>query len=295
MELTAVYCLVCEKNSNFSNWAYISSQAAKRYSGISRTALCVDASTFEALEKHPIVLEIDEIHVVDDLPNASLRLRSRFVKTQIRQLVSGDIIFLDSDTIPIGDLRDLSNDQSDIAAVPDVTPLSALSHWYPQACKDLKWSIPRDHYLNSGVVYMKGSEKVLEFGNRWHERWLQWRDFDKSGYAADQPSFNSSLIDSNVKVKILDPKYNTMVRRPSSISNDPRVFHYFSSYGKMPKSSLLQSLNTSYVKTGKIDWKKLDTSITYRTPWIAPAPIVYLELLANWLHRKVERKRRTKV
>ena len=95
--------------------------------------------------------------------------RSRLLKTNLRNIVEGDFLFIDTDTVIVGSLSDIDDCEYNIACVPDKhVPISQHSHRanIDNGARILGWHVDDDlKYYNSGVVFVRDNDFTHKFLN----------------------------------------------------------------------------------------------------------------------------------
>ena len=289
---TVIYALAAPARSALWTWCTISALLVRRTSPGLETALVVDRQTAAALDaaRHPLLHAVDHV-VTSDAGDADPRVRSRRVKTSVRQLVDGDLIFLDADTVPIRPIDAIAAIDADFAAVPEPEgSLEAISRWYPPACDALGWKCPEERYFNSGVFLLRETEAGRWLGAEWASRWERWQDYDTSGRPADQPALNAALTEFKGVQASMPQRYNVMVGLSGRADvPDPVVFHFFASKGKMPNGTLLSALTTRFEQTGEIDDELIRRAQRRQSPWVRSAATVRMQYFARGVGRYLRR------
>ena len=118
MNTKIVYTLICGPNDIYLGQAIVSAYTTKLHNPSAAIVLVTDRSTKAIIEEVPsIPAYFDEIAVVDvpdDLNNVQA---SRYLKTTLRQTISGDYLYIDTDTVINGDLSECDTFTADIAAI----------------------------------------------------------------------------------------------------------------------------------------------------------------------------------
>lgn len=99
---------------------------------------------------------------------------SRYLKTNIRNLIDGEYLYVDTDTFFCGDISPISDFEGDILAVADVNDELKL----PKTRRNLSavtFEASRygfdplgKEYFNSGVMYVRDNEITRNFYKRWN-------------------------------------------------------------------------------------------------------------------------------
>ncbi len=262
-----VYAVVATPGSPFLNWAAASAYVAKTLKCVSSVVLCTDAETLKLAKSldHHIIRIVDDIVVAPEFKGTA-RERSRWVKTQIRSMVSGDFVFIDADAVPVAEFPEMMAHGHDFAAVEADAPFSAIAQWYVPAAAKLNWKINHDLHYSSGVFFLRDNDVTQAFGRSWNRKWLEWKGIDKSGVIADQPSFNSAVFESDMKCLTLPTRFNIPLFTAFQRTDDPRIFHYPAST-RRSRYSLLETLSAQLEATGKCDLSLVEKARKDNNPW----------------------------
>ncbi len=193
-------------------------------------------------------------------------VRSRVLKSQMRALVEGDFLYIDSDALPLVDLRQVSVAKS-IAAAPDASQVNTKSFtpdWVVREYCAVGWRSEPGIYLNSGVIAWKDDQKGREMGRYWHEHWLEL--YLKRNIYKDQLSFNYMINHFRDSTEVLDQKWNGLVTADARFSSQSLVYHYFTS-GSRKFPHLLDRLAQTLSETGEFDVALFDKYRHLRDPW----------------------------
>ena len=118
----------------------------------------------------------DEVKVLELDEKLSPMLRSRYLKTVMRNVIDGDFLYMDSDIAVVGDLSIPSEWNGGIYAVLDfhtnlhkaINRKKILNN-----AKMLGFSpILNDEIFNGGVMFAPDTIECRHFFEKWHELWL---------------------------------------------------------------------------------------------------------------------------
>jgi len=292
-EITVCYVVVDPQLRTHANWCYVSASSVKRCHPDARIVVVTDKETGRAIERegHCLRRVASEVRSIE-VAKESLRHASRFIKTALREIVDGDLVYLDTDTVVIRPIDGVC-EGSQVCAVARDTSVSAAPKWYGAASRDLGWPTPADgSYFNGGVLFVRDNPLGREFGRKWHARWLEWKRHDGSGVCADQPSLNACVAELGESARVLDSSYNTIVRRASDRVGDARVLHYLASLGGIPRASLISRLWQGRSRDGEMDWSALEAVRDSESPWVRSRSVVQAELVARGMKRVAIRRLR---
>jgi hypothetical protein len=173
----------------------------------------------------------------------SPRVRSRFVKTQMRGAMDGDFLYLDADTVVIGALDEICGCRAPLAAAVDRNrdaPSGGFPAWVVPGFERLGWPYPTRNYLNNGVIFWKDCAEAHEFGRLWHANWLKYHATVDN--PADQPAFNHSMSAIGLIPEILDDRFNARVTVSPEFFAGARIIHYYAHGAERPDLASLDRL-----------------------------------------------------
>lgn len=250
---------------------YISASLVRRlYPSAKVVVLCDEASEGALAGKHRRLLDLADRVTAVTTGQATPLMRNRSVKTQVRQNVEGDFIFLDGDTLPIRPFAELC--RGDFAAALDRCVGSRLARFPAFAVphyEALGWPHPTKRYYNAGVMFMRENAVMRRVGVEWHER---WKAFSARGAHQDQPSLNSAIDAIGPDARVLPMRYNSMVLVELLFAWRARIFHYHiaTSGGRPETTTVLGKLLEHLQATGEIDWELVDRTARTGDPFVAP-------------------------
>lgn len=177
-----------------------------------RVVVAVDAETDRAVRAAGDRLpgEVDEWRVFETPPGPAM-FRNRFIKTNLRNLVDGPFLFLDSDTVVRGDLGPVFDCDADVAGAAnnssdEVAEQIGAELQYLSLCG---WDHAFICYVNGGVLFCNETAGARHFSNAWHQAWL--KGFRDHAVLRDQPSLNHALWDSGANTQRLLHFYNAQI------------------------------------------------------------------------------------
>ncbi len=157
--------------------------------------------------------------------------RSRYLKTNARNYIAGDYLFIDTDTIITSSLSMIDEFDVLIGAVFDQhSPL--FQHF---SFKEIKYKMAKlgydirntDSYYNSGVMYVKDVIETRNFYRKWHENYVEG---NKYKIFTDQ----QSLLKVNAEMNMISPlggEWNCQIMNDISNLRDAKIIHYFCTGG----------------------------------------------------------------
>lgn len=233
MRTKIVYSLVSDSRDHFLEQLLISSFSVKHNNPDAHITLVTDnISNAEITDDRTNALKYIDEKIVVQTPELGKKSRSRWLKTSIRQIVKGDYLFIDTDTIITGDISEIDNVGGNICAVLD-RHLSLDRNQRGEAiikqCKRSGWK-PEEKdflYFNSGVMFVKDCPEAHELYKKWHEI---WESSYKRGIDIDQPALGLANRQVGYMIKELNGTWNCQVLGNGlRYMHDAKVLHYYNS------------------------------------------------------------------
>ena len=232
MKTKLVYVLTCAPEATYIEQALISIWSARYHNPDAHIVLLVDEKTNELLVgKRAEVLEyVTECKIITTPNDYTVAQSSRLLKTNVRSLVEGDLLFVDCDTVIAKSLDEIDQYDCEIGAVLDTH--RPVSKFHPNERVDLVkkadvcgWDFSSvEDYFSSGVLYVKDTPNTRTFYQQWHKN---YEHTSSVGVNIDQISFEKTKQDNPI-VQHIDDTWNTiMFIRPKFIEQ-AKIIHFAS-------------------------------------------------------------------
>ena len=244
MKTKIVYVLTSSENDVLLEQLSLSLYSLKYYNPNSEVYLVVDQDTYSSIKNdrnniREFLTDIIPVKTPDEYNNM---LRSRWLKTSLREYIKGDYLFVDSDTIIADDLEECDNWTCDIAAVIDRhIPVNKAHQYYDYICnraKDTGWIFETSdsNYFNSGVMFVKDNESTHAFYKKWHEYWLEGI---KHQVFQDQPTLGKVNKEQGYIIKELNGVWNCQIMANGiKFLSTSKIIHYFNAERQSEKKSV---------------------------------------------------------
>lgn len=252
MKTKIVYVLVSDDKDFYLEQAWVSILSVRHHMKDAHISLLIDtltADSFIGLRKEKAQVA-DEVVVVELDRSLPAQKRSRLLKTNVRNHIKGDYLFIDTDTIITQPLSDIDLIESDIAACWD-SHSSFDENPYRQMClehgKRLGWPIEKENeYFNSGVMYVKDNEHTRAFYKQWHQNYLE--GYDK-GVSMDQPSLAKTNYEFGHIICDLSCVWNCQFKHGMRFLKEAKIVHYLTtSRNDKSKKPFLLNDDTDFIK-----------------------------------------------
>lgn len=236
MQTKLVYVLTCAPEATYIEQALISIWSARYHNPDAHIVLIVDYNTHQLLvgKRTEILKYISEELVVEVPVELSAMQASRWLKTSVRNLINGDFLFIDCDTIVTQNLSEIDLWDCQIGAVLDshqtistqlMTGLSTTvdqENFLLQASK-CGWDFTSvEYYRSSGIIYVKDTIDTRKFYMLWHKNYLHSR---KCGISIDQLSLEKTTQEMPIVSDIDDVWNAVMYTRPIFIEK-AKIIHF---------------------------------------------------------------------
>lgn len=232
MKTKLVYVLTCAPEATFIEQALMAVWSAHHWNPDAHIVLIVDDKTDELLTgtRGELLNYISEKIVVPFEADKNAHYRSRSLKSHMRELVNGDMLFIDCDTICCQSLLEIDDCEALVAMVPD-EHMCVLD--YPddykkslvETTKKIGYDILHEEwYFNSGVIYAKDCSEVKQLWKCWHEI---WQEGVKKGVNPDQPSLGKANIMCNHIIRRLPYEWNTLIYMSPVFAEKGKILHFW--------------------------------------------------------------------
>lgn len=230
MKTKLVYVLTCSQEGNYIEQALMSVWSARYWNPDAHIVLITDDQTDNLLVdiRGEIIEFISEKIVVPFANGENMMYRSRYIKTMVRELVKGDFLFIDCDTIVCKPLYEIDNWDLEVGAVFEShLKVSDFCDSLYQSAYDANKQVGVDlsqeeEYFSSGVLYVKDTPHAHKLYNRWHKNWIESQI---NGLSIDQPSLCKANIECGHIIRKLPDTYNTILFTRCSFAPKAHILH----------------------------------------------------------------------
>lgn len=277
MKTKIVYVLTSSNDDFYLEQTLLSVYSLRIYNKDAKVFLITDKDTNSSFvgTRRSVLAYFDDVIVVETPQNFNNVRKSRYLKTSVRNLISGDFLFIDSDTVITQSLEPVDGIGVDIGGVSDKHviidkhPLKdTIKKQVQKTGLDINPNLP---YINSGVFYVKDTPLTHEIYKLWHEKWMELQ----TDQTLDQPPLAWVNDKMGYPIKIIPDVWNCQVIDGGlKFMNNSFVIHYFASSknsnGQTPYAIYDTAIYKKIKRTGIIDE---ETDWLIRNPFSAFIPI----------------------
>lgn len=281
MKTQIVYALTASANDLFLQEMWASVYSLRLYEPTRDVKVLCDNKTANYINLFPeLKALVTEIIVVDVPEGYAQDLRSREIKTSVRQHISGNFLYVDTDTVFGGSLEYLDSVNCDVAAVPEFNVPSTKSYFRDTYLGKVRRffgidvsDAPRLH--NGGVIYAADTPVAHEFYQRWHDNWYDSAIKRQCGLA-DQPPLMKSDKDMGYIVEELPGEFNCQMAMCIEHFFSAKIIHYIH-FNLLPEPQnpfIDKSIYRQIKADGAISEVTANTIRNTKSAFITPSAIV---------------------
>lgn len=248
MKTKIVYDIVCSVNDLYYEQLLASVWTLKHYNPMAYVVLLTDEASSQAIEAkgyketHELIDKIKTVEIDRKLTNKE---KSRWIKTNLRKLLTGDFLFIDADTIISGPLDALDSFEGDVCGVFDnhchsakICEYDIFRRMYVEPLQRIfKTSyLTSTDMINSGVLLVRDTPSAHLLFERWHDNWEKSR---KQGECRDQLALLETCQELGNPIIELPGEYNCQIRFSIQYLCKCKILHTFASQGDSSLSPVL--------------------------------------------------------
>ena len=212
-----LYILVSKESDIYYEQTLVSILSLRHYNPDAFVTLLVDDKTDANLMgfRAEIKTLVNEYKVVSFDDKISGLARSRLLKTNMRNLLEGDFLYIDGDTA-IADKLDLKvDDNCDVGAIADLHARENDKYHVKHKKNNKNKNILGftlnlgDLFFNGGIIFARDNDNAKRFFDKWHEL---YKYCNTKGIFTDQISFNETNRLLGFPMKELPGEWNCQVR-----------------------------------------------------------------------------------
>ncbi len=224
-----VYALASSEKDYYCEECIVSMSSLLKLNPTAHIVLLVDDKTQKKLTGARAVVESLASEVIVHSFGATIgqKARSRLLKTSSRQLVKGDFLFVDSDTIISDELEEMSGFECDLGMVLDKHVVASKHYMYMYMytnAKKMGYSVGcNDCHFNSGVMLVRDTQKTYDFFRLWNKL---YKETLLKGIDIDQLSLNETNCRMGGIVTELPGIWNVQVNCGVKYIAHAKIIHY---------------------------------------------------------------------
>lgn len=236
MKTKIVYVVASHDDDIYMEQAIVSAWSACHYTSNCQIEMVCDQDTFATLEsgiRAQYKELFNKIHVREFQPEQSMKERSRWLKTTLREIIKGDYLYLDTDTVVCEDLSYVDDFTFDLGMVLDGNvelKQSIFNEWVISQMQEM-YNInvsEETQYFNSGVVFARDCQCTHSFYHLWNELWVS--SLQHFHRLRDQQPLMRANIDMGYVIKEMSGDLNCQVLESIKHLHTAHVVHFYNNY-----------------------------------------------------------------
>ena len=226
--MKCIYTLVSDDSDVFLEQTLVSVCSLKMHNPEIPVELVVDNVTAESLKctRSEILKYVNSLVCVNLPKELTNREKSRHLKTNLREIVKGDYLYLDTDTLICGKLEEIENFGFEIGVVADLNGSLVINQDAIEKCMKAGFcNVEGFPYYNSGIMYVKDSPTSHALYREWHRLWKQ---SCLRGILYDQPALCQANANLGFPIKELPSIWNCQIKYfGKTFLKEAVIIHYF--------------------------------------------------------------------
>lgn len=220
MKTKIVYVLACSDKDFYLERTLISAYSARMHNPNAVILVVTDSSSFQTLKgkRAEIKKYVTDFVVVNVPSEYGDMAKSRYLKTSLRQYVTGDFLYIDCDTVICEALDEIDAFEGELGGVLSCNrPLPLGNSTYTgdvhinYHAKKVGWDIPVGYpNYNGGVIFSRDTDISRRFFNCWFSL---WKECAKHGVFVDMLSLYRANIEMDCCMKELPGIWNCIIQR----------------------------------------------------------------------------------
>lgn len=229
----------------------------------------------------------DEIHVREFQSELSMIERSRWMKTTLREIIDGDYLYIDTDTVVCADLSYIDDFDFEIGMVLDCNCKFGLWLTYEWLLPIMKERYNMDvsnetQYFNSGVAYVRDCQVTHDLYKRWNELWID--SLHKFNDKSDQKALMKANIDMGHIIEEISGNLNCQIIESIQYLHTAHIMHFFNhTVGKTNHLSPLYKELYLQIKQNGLTKDVQDIILNCKSSFASPSMPVPIEGAKLWV------------
>lgn len=242
MKTKIVYVVTCSEKNTYLEQALVSVYSARLHNPDARIYIVTDEISAKYIESSRTEIKkyLTDVLVFDTPEDYNSMKRSRYLKTNLRELIEGDFVYIDTDTVICQPLDELDNFTDDVSGVANRHELYNVSKQVESNAvfRTLGANIKENFvYINGGLLIVKDTPVAHSLFNAWHECWMY---SGTKGMFMDQPPLHMAELKAGYKIKDVSGIWNCQIEGAClNYIHDAKILHFYAVGGSGKTSPYL--------------------------------------------------------
>ena len=231
MKTKIVYVVTCSEKNTYLEQALVSVYSARLHNPDAGIYIVTDDISAKYIDSSRTEIKkyLTDVLVFDTPADYNPMKRSRYLKTNLRELIEGDFVYIDTDTVICQPLDELDNFTDDVSGVASLHKLYKVNERKKanEVYKSLGVEIKEDFAaINGGVIIAKDTEVAHNLYKAWFEC---WKYCGTKGMFMDQWALHMAELKTGYKIKDVSGIWNCQLEaRCLNYLHNAKIIHFFS-------------------------------------------------------------------
>lgn len=230
MKTKIVYVTTCNDSNFYLEQVLMSAYSARLHNPNATILLVTDIDSEKTIVGKRVAIKqyVNEILAFDCPKGYNNMMKSRYLKTNLRNLIDGDFLYIDSDTVICCPLDDIDNIDEEVCGIRNRHVLlnsknnKAAYKLFAQCDYNFEDEFV---YINGGVLYAKDSDVARNLYREWYK---EWQYTLSKGCPMDMMSLHKAELNTGYKIKEIAGEWNCQIEGPClNYLKDAKIIHYF--------------------------------------------------------------------
>lgn len=251
MKTKIVYVVTCSEKNTYLEQALLSVYSARLHNPTAEIYIVTDKESADTMtgKRAEIRKYVTDVLVFDTPAGYNAMKKSRYLKTNLRELIKGDFIYIDTDTVicqPLDEVDEIEEDVSGVANRHLIYKVSEMKETN-STFRKLDVEVKEDFvYINGGMLIAKDTPTAHKLFKAWYDSWVF---SGTKGIFMDQAALHRAEIISGYKIHELSGVWNCQIEGCClNYLHDAKILHFYAVGGSGKTSSYILRRDEIYDK-----------------------------------------------
>ena len=230
MKTKIVYVTTCNESNFYLEQVLMSAYSARLHNPDATILLVTDVDSEKTIvgKRETIRQYVNDVLAFDCPKGYNNMMKSRYLKTNLRNLIDGDMLYVDSDTVICGPLDDIDKIEDDVCGIRNRHTLfnrnnnKSTYKLFSKCDYDFEDEFV---YINGGVLLAKDSDVARNLYGEWFK---EWKYTLSKGCPMDMMSLHKAELNVGYKIKEIPGEWNCQIEGAClNYLKDAKILHYF--------------------------------------------------------------------
>ena len=230
MKTKIVYVTTFNESNFYLEQVLMSAYSARLHNHDATILLVTDVDSVKSIvgKRESIKQYVSDILAFECPEGYDNMMKSRYLKTNLRNLIDGDFIYVDSDTVICAPLDELDLIEDDVCGIRDRhVLLNKKSNFNAyKRFAQCGYNFEEEFvYINGGIIFAKDSEIARSLFKEWYK---EWQYTLSKGCPMDMMSLHKAELNIGYKIKEIPGEWNCQIEGAClNYLKDAKILHYF--------------------------------------------------------------------